>query len=124
MSDREIFQENFNFYLSTRGKSQKDLADFVGVTKSTVSGWSHGISYPRADTMEKICDYFQISLSMLVESRNSSDDEYPPPSSDEHRLISSYRSLNPHGQELLLERAEELKLLHGKKPEGSVSQPG
>lgn len=92
MSDREIFQENFNFYLSTRGKSQKDLADFVGVTKSTVSGWSHGISYPRADTMEKICDYFQISLSMLVESRNSSDNDYPPPvTPHEFLIIKAYR---------------------------------
>lgn len=100
MSDREIFQENFNFYLSTRGKSQRDLADYVGVTKSTVSGWSHGVSYPRADTMEKICAYFQISLSMLVESRSAAEDDSPSlVSPHEYQIIKAYRKANPTTKE-------------------------
>lgn len=91
MSDREIFQENLMFYLSTRGKTQKDLAAFVGVTKSTVSGWIHGVSYPRADAMERICDYFGINLSRLVESRNSEEASVNSLSSEERQLVSAYR---------------------------------
>ena len=71
MTDREIFKENLNYYLSIQGKKQKDLADYVGAKTTTVSGWTRGISYPRADAMEKIAMFFGIQTSELVGSRNS-----------------------------------------------------
>ena len=43
-------------------------------------------------------------------------------SSDEHRLITAYRSLSPRGKELLHDRCEELKLLYGKKPESNTAE--
>lgn len=66
MTDREIFRENLNYYLCLHGKRQKDLADFVGAKTTTVSGWTRGISYPRADAMEKIAMFFGIPTSKLV----------------------------------------------------------
>ena len=70
MTDREIFRENLNYYLSLQGKKQKDLADYVGAKTTTVSGWTRGISFPRADAMEKIAMFFGIRTSQLV-SENS-----------------------------------------------------
>ena len=66
MTDREIFRENLNYYLCLQGKKQKDLADYVGAKTTTVSGWTRGISYPRADAMEKIAMFFGIPTSKLV----------------------------------------------------------
>lgn len=66
MTDREIFRENLNYYLCLQGKRQKDLADFVGAKTTTVSGWTRGVSYPRADAMEKIAMFFGIPTSKLV----------------------------------------------------------
>ena len=66
MTDREIFQKNLNHYLSISGKKQKDLADYVGAKTTTVSGWTRGISYPRADAMERIAMFFGIKTSELV----------------------------------------------------------
>ena len=66
MNDREIFRKNLNYYLSVSGKLQKDLADFVGAKTTTVSGWTRGVSYPRADAMEKIALFFGIPTSQLV----------------------------------------------------------
>ena len=66
MNDREIFQKNLNHYLSVSGKKQKDLADYVGAKTTTVSGWTRGISYPRADAMERIAMFFGIKTSELV----------------------------------------------------------
>lgn len=43
-------------------------------------------------------------------------------SSDEHRLITAYRSLSPRGKELLHDRCEELNLLYGKKPESNTAE--
>lgn len=110
MSDRDVFQENLNYYLRAFGKSQIDLALFTGVTKSTVSGWVHGISYPRADSMEKISMFFGIRLSDLVMPRNSGDP-------DESRLLAAWRSADPEYQRFALEILES----HPRKKESSAS---
>lgn len=66
MKDREIFRNNLNRFLSESGRKQKDLAEYVGAKTTTVSGWTRGISYPRADAMEKIAMFFGISTSQLI----------------------------------------------------------
>ena len=67
MNNREIFRENLNYYLTVSGRLQKDLAEYVGAKTTTVSGWTRGISYPRADAMEKIAMFFGIPMSKLVD---------------------------------------------------------
>lgn len=74
MTDREIFRDNLNYYLSLNGKMQKDLADAIGAKYTTVSGWTRGISYPRADAMEKIAIFFGIPTSKLITERKQSPD--------------------------------------------------
>ena len=66
MNNREIFRKNLNDLLASSGKLQKDLADYVGAKTTTVSGWTRGISYPRADAMEKIAQFFGVPTSRLV----------------------------------------------------------
>ena len=78
MNDREIFKKNLNYFLSTTGKMQKDLADFVGAKTTTVSGWTRGISYPRADSMEKIALFFGVPTSRLISNTDDSSAEYIP----------------------------------------------
>ena len=72
MNNREIFQKNLNNLLSSSGMMQKDLAEFVGAKTTTVSGWTRGVSYPRADAMEKIAQFFGVPTSRLVGSEDSS----------------------------------------------------
>ena len=74
MTDREIFRKNLNDFLSSSGKLQKDLAEYVGAKTTTVSGWTRGISYPRADAMEKIAMFFGVPTSRLVEDSSSDAD--------------------------------------------------
>ena len=93
MTDREIFQRNLNNYLASSGKLQKDLAEYVGAKTTTVSGWTRGISYPRADAMEKIANFFGIPTSQLVSESNVP--AHPPdiePKTDDIRLL--IRGLN------------------------------
>ena len=71
MTDREIFRENLNYYLKETGKLQKDLAAYVGAKATTVSGWTRGVSYPRADAMEKIAMFFGIPTSKLIRDKNA-----------------------------------------------------
>ena len=73
MTDREIFRENLNYYLCLQGKKQKDLADYVGAKTTTVSGWTRGISFPRADAMERIAMFFGIPTSKLISENDHSE---------------------------------------------------
>lgn len=94
MNDREIFRKNLNHYLTVSGKLQKDLAEYVGAKTTTVSGWTRGISYPRADAMEKIASFFGIPTSRLVGDVDPSHPPeenyyvYPVVTSTEARIIS------------------------------------
>ena len=69
MNDREIFRDNLNYYLNKYNRLQKDLAEYVGAKTTTVSGWTRGVSYPRADAMERIAMFFGVPTSHLVGKR-------------------------------------------------------
>lgn len=87
MNDREVFRKNLNYYLSISGKMQKDLAEYVGAKTTTVSGWTRGVSYPRADAMEKIAMFFGIPTSKLVGSDHD-DLSFEQAANPEIRIVS------------------------------------
>lgn len=102
MNDREIFRRNLNYYLSVSGKLQKDLADYVGAKTTTVSGWTRGVSYPRADAMEKIALFFGIPTSRLVGQIHDESDasivESSAPQTVEARIVSGAMDKLPQEQ--------------------------
>ena len=102
MNDREIFRRNLNYYLSVSGKLQKDLADYVGAKTTTVSGWTRGVSYPRADAMEKIALFFGIPTSRLVGQIHDESDtsivESSAPQTAEARIVSGAMDKLPQEQ--------------------------
>ena len=102
MNDREIFRRNLNYYLSVSGKLQKDLADFVGAKTTTVSGWTRGVSYPRADAMEKIALFFGIPTSRLVGHIHDDSDvsvsDPSVPQTTEARIVSGAMDKLPQEQ--------------------------
>ncbi|MBO7663892.1 MAG: helix-turn-helix transcriptional regulator [Clostridia bacterium] len=100
MNNREIFRKNLNDLLSSSGKMQKDLAEFVGSKTTTVSGWTRGISYPRADAMEKIAMFFGVPTSRLVEPSDSTDssegdNEFQPKNDDVRLLVRGFNQFTP-----------------------------
>ena len=95
MTDREIFQRNLNYYLSISGKLQKDLAEYVGAKTTTVSGWTRGVSYPRADAMEKIANFFNIPTSQLIGPREFVNPVDQPKNDDIRLLIRGLNKLSP-----------------------------
>lgn len=63
----KIIGKNITKYLEKFGKSQFDLADYMNVSQASVSNWAKGIKTPRMDKIDKICSYFNITRSMLME---------------------------------------------------------
>ena len=100
MTDREIFKKNLNYYLSVSGKMQKDLAEYVGAKTTTVSGWTRGVSFPRADAMEKIAMFFGIPTSRLVSDSEdfASSDSVTAPTEDLRVLFADLTKLSPDQQ--------------------------
>lgn len=112
MNDREIFRDNLNYYLKTSGRLQRELADYVGAKYTTVSGWTRGISYPRADAMEKIANFFGIPTTQLIGERTS---QSIPLSPDESVLVNGYRSLSKDGKTYMLQQLTAAKAIYGEK---------
>lgn len=68
-SNKMIFAENLKFYIDRSGKSQKELAEMLGVATSTFNNWVRGNKYPRMDKVEMLANYFGILKSDLIERK-------------------------------------------------------
>lgn len=67
---REIFKINLNYFFNLKGSTQKDLAEFMGVTPATVNEWLKGRKLPRMDKLDMICLYFNVKRSDLMEQNS------------------------------------------------------
>ena len=77
MSDTEqklIFSRNLNKFLSQNNKTQKEVADSIGVSPQTFNTWCQGIALPRMGKVQLLADYFGIEKSDLIDDK--SDDRY------------------------------------------------
>ena len=78
MDDRElkkIFSKNLIGYIERSGKTQKDVADAIGVLPTTFNMWCTGSALPRMGKVQLLADYFHINKSDLLEVHNASDSE-------------------------------------------------
>ena len=71
IGNKEVMAKNLAFYLEKSGKTQRELADVVGVATSTFNDWMKGKKYPRIDKIEMLANYFGILKSDLIEDKPS-----------------------------------------------------
>ena len=107
MTDREIFRTNLYNLMKSAKVKQIDIAKYAQVSYQTVSAWICGRAYPRADAMERLCQFFGVRQSALTESQSAS--------TPEDDLVAMYRALPVTGKEKLIERAQELMQLYVKR---------
>ena len=62
----EHFNENLREARERKGISQKDMAEKIGVAKSTYSLYESGKREPSVDTIKKIADILNISADTLL----------------------------------------------------------
>jgi repressor LexA len=55
--------------MESRGKTQKELAEIVGVSAPTMNDWLKAKKYPRIDKIDILADYFGILKSDLIEEK-------------------------------------------------------
>lgn len=62
----EQFNENLKIAREQRGLSQKDVAEKIGVAKSTYSLYESGNREPNVQTIKKIADVLDVSADELL----------------------------------------------------------
>ena len=75
LGTQRIFSDNLVRYLAKSGKTQKEVADAIGVSTGTFCDWVKQRSYPRMDKVQKLADYFGINKSDLVEETSLEKEE-------------------------------------------------
>ena len=74
---KDVFAKNLKRYMERAGKTQREMADIVGVSAPTFSDWINAKKYPRIDKIEIMADYFGILKSDLIEDKTAEEKETP-----------------------------------------------
>ena len=105
IGNRETFAKNLNFYLTKSGRTQKEIADAIGVTPASLNEWIKGKKYPRIDKIELLALYFGILKSDLIEDKGINK-TLPQPQTlteGENMLIELFRQVPENKQKMVLE---------------------
>lgn len=72
---KRVFAQNLQRYIAEAGKTQKEIADIIGVSAPTFNEWVSGKKFPRIDKIQKLADYFGILKSDLIEEKMTEEKE-------------------------------------------------
>ena len=87
--------------------TQQQLADSIGVAKSTISMYENGQREPDFETLESLADYFNVDMSTFFPGGSTIRSTFPLPSADDKK---GERIAVP-GETLSPEEAEIIRLL-------------
>lgn len=108
IENKEVMAKNIKRYMEEKGVSAAEICRALDFKPNTFSDWIHAKTYPRIDYIQKMADYFGISIAFLVE-------EIIPVThftQTEVDMILNYRNSDPETQAVirrLLRYGEELK---------------
>ena len=71
---RDIICKKLNYYMQLNGTTQTELAEYMEVSTATVSNWCKGVKTPRMSKIDKICNFFHIQRSDLMEEKTDTTD--------------------------------------------------
>ena len=94
----ERFNENLKIARERKGLSQKDIAEGIGVAKSTYSLYESGNREPNVQTIKKIADLLNVSADELLGiddepqtlAAHFDGDEYTPEELDEIKKFAEF----------------------------------
>ena len=63
---RKIFCTNIKKYMKAQNADQSQIVSALSVTASTVSDWVNGKKYPRVEAMQRLANFFGVSMAELT----------------------------------------------------------
>ena len=94
-----MFSDVLNTLLKQKQINTLTLAKQIGVPKSIVYEWKHGIREPSVDSLLRLSVYFGVSLAYLTEREEAAD----PEESELLLLFRTARTLSPEDHKALLQ---------------------
>ncbi len=93
-----------------RGWSQDELADRIGITKSSLSRMENDNQWPRPDTLEALAAALEIKVYQLFALADAEPLPTAPPSwvREEQDIVQAYRAMEPDARKQYRELARIL----------------
>ena len=78
-----FFGEKIRNARKSLGLTQRQLAEQLGVSNTSISNWEKGLSRPDADMIQKLCDVLRLQPNDFYGTNETPDDGIRRPVSDE-----------------------------------------
>lgn len=100
---KDIFSKNLNKLLESHNKTQIELANYIGVSNTTINNYVKGYNAPRMDKIDKIAEFFDVERSSLINNNNDNlsidTSKNKQLTEDELKILDPYNQLNAEGKE-------------------------
>ena len=108
--------ERLFLLLDKKGKTAKELAQYLNVSQSSISAWKNEGSFPSSKYINRISEFFDVSLNYLVNGEEQSFENYPDfiLSKEEKDIIEQWRKLSYENKIIL--KGELYKLVKESNP--------
>lgn len=80
------------FILKQKGKKQRELAEYTGISTSAISAWNKNNTNPAAESLSTIADFLEVSLEYLVTGKEKTSGTVE--NTTEQELLENYRKLS------------------------------
>lgn len=109
------FGDNLKDLRETQNITQSQLAEYLQVSRPTIAGYETKNRQPDFEKLEKIANFFQVSIDFLISGTESAHVElHANKQIDENKLdrdvITSYRKLSLESKQDTLKYVELLRL--------------
>lgn len=103
---KEIFKKNLNNLLNEYNKTQIELANYLGVSNTTINNYVKGYNTPRMDKIDKIAEFFDVDRSTLISANNNSKELEL--TQEEQKILEPYNKLSTAGKEKAVSYTQDL----------------
>lgn len=123
-----MYYDKFDYLCTAKGVKPIDVSKATGISTATLSSWKNGKYTPKQDKLQKIADYFGVTIDFIMteskREREARFDEIAKKlhddfkhrealniTNDEWELLSAFRYLNKEGQKNALSYTIDLTWL-------------
>lgn len=71
-SSQSFFSQNIKFLRKRKRRTQEDIAGYLQVKRSTLSGYENNVAQPGIEVLIKLSEYFNVAIDTLVKTDLSS----------------------------------------------------
>lgn len=113
----DIILENIFSALKNKGKMQKDLTDFLGISPQATTNWKNGHSQSYMQRLPQIAQYLGVSVEDLTGSAPVISDL----SAQEKTILTIFRSVSEEGRMRIVQAIMNIKDLEEEKSRDEVA---